>query len=287
MQQTINNMYSDYISGEITREDLEGRIYNYYIFNQEKTCLCHWKRDDYEDYISWFYPRLRKAIDSYHDTGSSFEAFTGRYFLVSSKEYRGRIASNIITEYSAWRALLPDMYVREEPPEYIHNNVEYIINNLIIDKKGRKNTKRLLALILKCYYYVSDNFAEKIAVKLDINKKELLEMLKKIRVIRQKKDDAIYLLKERINTQFIRCLVYEKKLLIVKENTNTFFRLTIKHKKARERLEKMRKRMRSIRTDATNKQVAQIIGTSKGTIDASLHRLKTKWQLMSNKANLN
>ena len=260
MQQTINDMYIGYLSGEITREDLEAMIYNYYIFNQEKTSLCHWKRDDYEDYISWFYPRLQKAIDNYHDTGSSFEAFAGRYFLVSAKEYRGRIAANTLTEYSAWRALLPDMYVREEPPVYIHNNVEYIINNLTIDKSGRKNTRRLLALVLKCYYYISDNFAEKIASKLEINKKDLLEMLKKIRVIRQKKDDDIYLLKERINTQFIRCLIYEKKLSIAKENTNAFIQLTLKRKKARERLERMRKRLKSIRTEATNKQIAQVIG---------------------------
>jgi len=287
MQQTINDMYTGYLSGDITREALEGMIYNFYIYNQEKTCLCHWKRDDYEDYISWFYPRLKKAIDNYHDTGSSFEAFTGRYFLVSSKEYRGRNASNTITEYSAWRALIPDMYAHEEPPVYIHNNVEYIINNLTIDKRGRKNTRRLLALVLKCYYYISDNFAEKIASKLDINKKELLEMLKKLRDIRQKKDDAIYLMKERINTQFIRCLIYEKKMLIVKENTNAFIRLSIKHKKARERLDRMRKRIKSVRTEATNKQIAQIIGISKGTVDASLYRLKTKWQLMSEKANLN
>ena len=287
MQKTINDMYTGYLSGDITRENLEVMIYNYFIYNQEKTCLCHWKRDDYEDYISWFYPRLQKAIDNYHDTGSTFEAFTGRYFLVSSKEYRGRIASNTVTEYSAWRALLPEMYVREEPPVYMHNNVEYIINNLTIDKKGRKNTRRLLALVLKCYYYISDSFAEKIALKLDINKNELLEMLKKIRGIRQKKDEDIYLMKERINTQFIRCLVYEKKLLIVKENTNAHFRLIMKHKKARERLERMRKRIKSIRTEATNKQVAQIIGISKGTVDASLHRLKIKWRQMSEKANLN
>jgi len=281
MQQTINDLYSEYLSGEISREDLEGLIYNYFIFNQEKTCLCHWKRDEYEDFISWFYPRLHKAIDCYHDTGSSFDAFTGRYLLVSSKEYRGRIASNTMTEYSAWMALLPDMYVREEPPVYIHNNVEYIINNLTTDNKGRKNTRRLLALVLKCYYYVSDNFAEKIANKIGVDKKELLEMLKKIRIIRQKKDDEIYLMKERINTQFIRCLIYEKKLLAIKENSNIFYKLTIMHKKARERLDRMRKRIKSIRIEATNKQVAQIIGISKGTVDASLHRLKIKWQMIS------
>jgi len=287
MEQSINDFFSGYLSGELSRNEFEGLIYSYLVCNQDKTCLSHWKRDEYEDYLSWFYPRLHKAIDSYQDVGSSFEAFTARFLLISSKEYRGRMTSNSITEYSAWSAQVPDMYTHEEPPAYIHTSVEHIINNMTIDRNGRKNTRRLLALFLKCYYYISDDFAERVAPSLGLDKKELLEMLKKMREIRQDKDDEIYLKKERINTQFIRCLVYERKLSLLKENAPACNKLKRKRDKARERLEKMRKRMKSTRIEATNKQVAEVIGITKGTVDASLHRLKTRWKKLSNKANLN
>jgi len=291
MQQLIlNDIYSNFLLGYLPRVELEGNIYQYLISNQEKTCLSHWKRDDYNDYLSWFFPRLQKAISSYKDIGASFEAFIARFIHTSSKEYRTKVITNSITEYYAWSAQVPDMYAmyaREEPPVYIPDSVENVITELSIDRSGRKNTRRLLALILKCYNFVSEDFAEKIAPKLGIDKNELLEMLKKIKLIRQKRDDKIYLMKESLNTQFIRCLVYEKRLSLLKENAAAYNKLKIKQKKARERLDKMRKRMASIRIDATNRQIAEIIGTSKGTVDASLHRLRGKWEKMSKKAVLN
>jgi len=287
MEQSINDFYTDYISGDLSRKEFEGLIYNHLVCNQEKTCLSHWKRDEYEDYLSWFYPRLHKAIDTYQDIGSSFEAFTARFLLISSKEYRGRITSNSITEYSAWSAQVHELYVHEEPPVYIHTNVENIFNNISIDRYGKKNTKHLLALILKCYFYISDDFAERIALRFGFDKRELLEKLKKMRRIRQDKDDDLYQKKERVNTQFLRCLVYERKMTFFNENTSAYNKLKQKRDKARERLDNMRRRMKNIRTEATNKQIAEVIGISKGTVDASLHRLKIRWKKMSLKADLN
>jgi hypothetical protein len=287
MQRSLNKLFSDFTSGRISRADFEGSIYNYLVYNQEKTCLSHWERDEYEDYVSWFYPRLQKAIDSYHDIGASFEAFMSRFLLISSREFRVRITTNSVTEYSAWCAQVPELYAREEAPVYSYENAKNVITQLAIDKKGRRNTRRILALIIKCYYYVSEDFAERIAPLIGVNKKELLDMLGKIRKTRQKRDDQIYRMKERIHSQFYRCMIYERKLLIVEENTGLYNKLKLRLVKARQRLERMRKRITKIRTDATNKQVADIIGTSKGTVDASLHKLKLKWKKMSEKSDLN
>jgi len=285
--QSLNKLFSDFTERRINRADFEGSIYNYLVYNQEKTCLSHWERDEYEDYVSWFYPRLQKAIDSYHDIGASFEAFMSRFLLISSKEFRVRTAKNSVTEYSAWCAQVPELYAREEEPVYSYKNAKNVITQLTIDQKGRKNTRRLLALILKCYYYVSEDFAERIAPLIGVDKKELLAMLNKIRETRQKRDDEIYKMKERIYCQFYRCMIYERKLLIVDENTGLYEKLKFRLGKARQRLERMRMRISRIRTDATNKQVAEIIGISKGTVDASLHRLKLKWRKMSEKSDLN
>jgi DNA-binding transcriptional regulator GbsR (MarR family) len=287
MQQTLNNLYSDYLSGKLVRPQFEGLIYNYFVFNQEKTCLSHWKREEYEDYISWFYPRLHKAIDAYRETGASFEAFMAKFLLISSKEYRVRVTSNAVIEYSTWCAQVPDLYVYEEPHVYIHKDVEKTISDLITDKKGRKSTRRMLALILKCYNYISEDFAEKIAPKIGIDAKELLEMLKNIRNIRQKRDDNIFYMKERIYSQFFRCLIYEKKLSLIEENPTVYNKEKLKLERARQRLKSMRERIKNIRTEATNSQVAKIIGISKGTVDASLHQLKNSWKVMAKNMDLN
>ncbi|MDR0464209.1 MAG: hypothetical protein LBG94_03720 [Treponema sp.] len=287
MQKTLNDLYSMFTKGDVKRCEFEGLIYHYYVHNQEKTCICHWKHDEYEDFISWFYPRMKIAVDSYEETGSSFEAFMARYLLISSKEYHVRTTTNNVIEYSAWSARIPEMYAREEPPVYIHRETKEVITKLVIDKKGRKNSRRILALILKCYYYISEDFAEKIAPMIDMESSQLLDMIYRMREKRQKKEDNIFNMNEKIYRQYYRCIIYDKRLTYIKENTATYNKMKIRRQKARLRLEKMRERREKMRTDASNSEIAEIIGITKGTVDASLSRLKTKWKEMAKKADQN
>jgi hypothetical protein len=287
MEQIINELYSDYLTGNLERNNLEGLIYIHLVNNQEKTCLGHWNNNEYEDFISWFYPRLSNSIDSYKETGSSFEAFFNKCLFLSSKEYRVKTITKEVIEYTTWSARFEDMYACEESAVYLHKNTEEIITQFIKDIEGGKHSRRILALILKCYYYISEDYAEQIAPSIGISSKILIEMIKKMQKIRQKKDDCIYNLRERIYCQYYRCIVNEKKLSLQKEHTITYGKLINKIKKAWERLEKMRNRMKNIRTEATNSQVAEVIGISKGTVDSSLHQLKEKWEKMAKKALFN
>jgi len=287
MKQTLNKLFSRYKKDEISRSKLEGLIYSYFLDNQEKTCISHWKRDDYEDFISWFYPRLKIAIDTYAETGSSFEAFIARYLLISSKEYHVKVVTKSVIEYSAWSARVPDMYVYEEAQHYMQKETKQAISNLVIEKKGRKESRRVLALILKCYYFISDDFAEKTAPLIGIEPKELINKLHEIRDIRHKKDDRLFEKKERVYHQFYKCIVYEKQLLLLKENTAAYEKLKKRTERARRKLEKMREQMGKIRIEATNKEIAEVIGVTKGSVDASLCRLKSKWESLSKKADQN
>ncbi|MDR0323299.1 MAG: hypothetical protein LBI12_02490 [Treponema sp.] len=283
----LDELHSNFIKGKIKRADFEGAIYNYYLCNQDKTCLRHWTSDEYEDYISWFYPRFKKAIDSYKEIGSTFGAFLGKYMALSSKEYHVRQKTQRVIEYSAWSARAPDLYTHEESAEYYHEKDENILSKLIDNKSGRKNTRRILALVLKCYYYISADFIERIAPKIGIDSNELKEMLEKICKIRQKKDDAIYRMKERIYCQYYKCFVYEKRLSFIHEDTAAFNKLKLRLEKTRLRLERMRMRLKRIRTEATNQQIAEVLNIKKGTVDASLHKLKAKLDVLAEKSMLN
>ncbi|MCL2266196.1 MAG: hypothetical protein FWC17_01185 [Treponema sp.] len=287
MRKKLNELFINYLNGNLMRAEFESAVYKYLVFNQEKTCISHWKNDEYEDFVSWFYPRLKTVIDSYRDTGSSFEAYLSKYILISSKEYHVKTVTKSVTEYSAWSARVPDMYAYEEAPVYIHKEAEKTISNLIIDKKGRRSSRRILALILKCYYYISEDFAEKIAPVIGMSSRDLLRMINEIQELRREKDDRLYEMKERLYRQFYRCIVYEKRLSIIKENSISHRKLSLRLEKAKKLLESQRYRITKIKTDASNSQIAQVIGISKGTVDASLSRLKAKWESMSEKADLN
>jgi hypothetical protein len=286
-QYSLNELYSKFSAGMIDRITFEGSVYMYFFFNREKTCLSYWINEEYEDYISWFYPRLKKAIDSYKDIGSSFEAYMNKFLMVSSREYRIRKTTKSFIEYSAWGARVPDLYAYEESSDYLNEKKNDVITGLTAVQNQRKNTRQILALVLKCYYYVSDELLDKIASIIKIDKDELRKMIEKMRELRQKKDDAIYLMKERIYCQYYRCIVYEKRLLLVQENSAAYDKMKIRLKKSRLRLEKMRERLSKIRKDATNRQVAEVIGIKKGTVDASLYKLKAKLESMAEKSHFN
>ncbi|WP_461246212.1 hypothetical protein [Treponema sp. R6D11] len=286
-EDTLNKIYSEYLLGNIKRDEFESIIYTYLVNNKKKTCIKHWEQNKYEDFISYFYPNLKKLINSYEDTGASFEAYLYRFILISAKEYNVRLTTKAVTENSTWNARIPDMYAYEEPPIYKINSKNEEITKMITGVKGKRNTRRILALVLKCYYYISDDFADKIAALIGIDAKELIEKLNKLRKIRQKKDDLIYDFKERIYCQFYRCIVYENKLSIIRENTFAYEKMYRRLDRAKQRLENMRKRIKKVRTDATHKQIAEVIGITKGTVDASLYRLKEKWEGMAKKADLN
>jgi DNA-directed RNA polymerase specialized sigma24 family protein len=274
-QKSLNYFYSQYSKGKLERSKLEGLIYIHLIENQGRTRLYMWNRVEYEDFISWFFPRMQKSIDTYCKTASAFESFIYTILHVSAREFRVRSVTNSVTEYSAWSARIPDYYAHEDLPAYLTEKVQ---SSLSFENCKRKNVKQLTVLILKCYYYVSEDFLDRLLPETGIDRKKIMEMIEKIRILRAKHDDAIYHFKERIHCQYYRCIVYEKRLSYLSENMSAYAKLKIKLEKARERLDKMRKRIASIRTSATNKQIAEVIGISKGAVDSHLFTLKNKWE---------
>jgi hypothetical protein len=283
-EHTLNDLFSMFIERKINRGKFEGMIFIYLLNNQAKFISKNWRQDEYEEFVSWFYPRLTKAIDSYKETGASFEAFLSNIFRTGAREYRMRITINEVTEQSAWNAQIPEFFAREETPGYFPDKPDNEISRLLFQINGRKNPKQLLALILKCYYYISDEFIDKIAVHTELNKKILKEMIEKLRTIREKREDIIYLMKERIYGQFYRCIAYEHRLSYITENTAIWFRLKRRLEKARCRLEKMRGRLLKIKTYPSNREIAGVIGITKGSVDASLHKLKTKINTLTDNA---
>jgi DNA-directed RNA polymerase specialized sigma24 family protein len=266
----------------LTPSEFEGLVYNYLVKNQEKTGLSHWKEDEYEEFISWFYVRLHTAISVYKETGASFDSFISTVLRKSAKEYRTRTKTRSITEYSAWSIQVPELYAREEIPSYSYEMQKNSLSMLFKKNMRRKNPKQLLMLILKCYYHVSDDFLERVACHTGVNKKELKALVEKLRKKRSKREDHIYRMKERVYCQFYRCIVYEKRLRYLNDNSIAHLRLKAKLEKARQRLEKMRERISKIRTDATNREVAEVVGISKGAVDSGLHNLKTKLDVLLN-----
>lgn len=311
---SLNELYARYTGGLLGKKKFEGIIFRTILADRRHFNLHRWREDDCGDFVSWLYPRLSKAIDSYRYTGASFETYLGAVVRLSAREYRSRMTDKRIAEYASWTARFPAEYVSQIEPEYFeYESVSAPETPRPMDaarpgkpaaekpagdqirpagasaarSRWRKNPRQILFLILKCYCYVSDDFLDRIAPIAGIEKEYLKKMVDQMRTMRLKRDEELRWLRERIYCQFYRCIVYEKRLAAMPENSAISARMQSQLQRARQRLEAMRKRLAGIRPDATNRQIAELIGIAKGTVDASLHSLKARWNNGPNTSILN
>jgi hypothetical protein len=264
----LSKLLNRYSLGFISRKELEGRIFKFIMDNSQEFRPYRWDNEAYMDFVCAFYPRISRAIDHYRDTGSSFDAYIGSLVRWGIRETRSRETDRHIMEYACWEAkALDEAAVHEEEEMYIEPEPAF-------DKVS--NPRQVLILLLKSYRYMSPDFLERISPALNIEKEKLGELIDGLREIRLQREEDIREMQERIYTQFYRCMVVEKKLRNTAPNSGLHEKLLIRLSRGRKRLQSMRERLAGMKTGASNRQVAQVLASAKGTIDAHLFTVKGK-----------
>jgi RNA polymerase sigma factor (sigma-70 family) len=276
---SLNDLYMKYSQGLLKKKEFEGLLFKAILDNLQYFNLYQWKKDDCMDYLSWLYPRLSRAVDTYKNNGATFESYVGTLIRWSAREYRSRRENQITAEQMVWMAKFSDTHVNEEEPDYFLPNGDTGSQGKEI--KPVKNPRQVLMLILKCYHYCSDDFLNRLAPSIGIEKNKLKQMVDSLRRQRIRHDETHRLMRERIHSQYYRCVVYEKRLGALSENSVMYSKTKIQLQKARQRLDAMRKRLAKLRMEATNLQIAKILGIKKGTVDSNLHALRTRLQSAS------
>ncbi|MDR1238944.1 MAG: hypothetical protein LBK27_02420 [Treponema sp.] len=269
MQELVapNDLFKQYAWGNLERKKFEGLLFQYILENNWRFNLGNWERDDYADYLGWFYPRMRRAIDSYRDAGASFETYIGAIMRWSAREYRFRLSDKYLTEHTTWSLKTVDMMLHENEPDYIGPEEQ---------ADPPFSPRQMLILILKSYYFVSDDFVDRMAPVIKIHKEKLHDLLAKIRELRAERDAEIHILRERCHCQFYRCMTYERRMRAVQEHSAFHTLMKSRLERARQRLTAIRQRLARTRLEATNVQVAQVLGIPKGTVDSTMFLLKNR-----------
>jgi hypothetical protein len=262
---SLNDLFRDYSGGILDRKQFEGLLFQYVMENHHRFQMYIRNQDDYNEFLSWLYPRMRRAIDSYRETGASFETYIGALMRWGVKEYHARRTHRHITEHSTWKLRTSELVVRDYEPEYLGT---YSPPKII------RNPRQILFLLLKSYYFVSDDFIARAAPQVGMKQEKLLALVTKMRNLRARRDQEIRLLQERSYCQFYRCMAYERRLKAVTEDSACHKLLEIRLERARKRLVSIRRRLARTRREASNAQISEILGVPKGTIDSSFFALK-------------
>ncbi|MDR1388542.1 MAG: hypothetical protein LBJ31_01005 [Treponema sp.] len=263
-ERDLDKLLKAYRLGMISQKDLEERIYvgirekgDYFHLN-----LLHGEMRS--DYIHWLYPRLKNAIERYRDVGSTFDAYIAALVRFTIREYTSRIKKHRIMENSWWRCNAEHYFVKEEEEEY--------------DEKppSIRNKRQVLILILKSYQYLSDHHLEKYAKALKMSKEKLEKMISSLRGKKLRQEEAFRKLCETMHSQYYRCIGFERRLAAFDAGSEAWHKTEKSLALARRRLLSIRRRVRVMRTEATNREIADIMGISKGTVDSCLFAAKQK-----------
>jgi hypothetical protein len=198
----LDKLYKDYKAGVLEKQKFEGQIFQSILKRPKSFGICYKDRDDCIDYLSWLYPRLTRAVDRYQNTGSSFDAFMGMMVRLAFKEYRGRKAEHDLTEKACWSEKVYEVAEPAEPSFYEGEHEKVPIGN----------PRQVLILLLKSYYFVSDDFMHRVSMSIDMDPVVVGQLIERLRIMRSTQEDEIRHLRENIQTQYYRCISLEKKL---------------------------------------------------------------------------
>jgi len=263
----LSDLYQNYRDGGLLKKEFEGKIYQYLLVNNERYNAFYGNQDHWEEFLSWLFPRLSRAIDLYRDMGSSFDAYINSLVNCTAREYRCREADHHITEYVCWRAKAEEMMSLENEPEYLEERKEVSVPKDI-------SSRQLLLLLLKSYYFASEELIKKVSQTIGMETGAVMELINEIKKRRSGKEAEIVVLRERLQCQYYRCLAYEKRMSNAQPGTGYYERMKDRFERAKTRFKAMKRRLGRIRLAASNRVIAEVMGIPKGTVDSGLYAIK-------------
>jgi len=269
----LSDLYQDYAMRKLPKKDFEGKIFFYLLENQERFRIFNGNRDRWNEYLSWLYPRLARAIDLYRDVGSSFDAYITSLVHSTAKEYRRRETDHYVIEYTCWQARAEEMLLLESEPDY---SAECDEEKKALTLPKDINPRQILLLLLKSYFLVSDEFVKQVAQSINMDYRVIQNMIDELRKRRAEKEAEILDLRERLYCQHYRCLTYQKRMTFAQHGTDYYEKLRCRFERARKRFFGMKKRLGGMRIVASNRMIAEVMGIPRGTVDSGLFAIRNR-----------
>ncbi|MDR0409003.1 MAG: hypothetical protein LBH18_01195 [Spirochaetaceae bacterium] len=273
IENPLSFLYEEYRDGNLTSRDLEARIFRHIMESCDDEYGLYFRcRSDRIDFLCWFYPRMRGIIERYNQNYSSFDAYVASTLYYSYRSYKERRKRHAAAENACWKASNSGSLVCEsETPEAMCEESETPSGNYKI-----KSPKYVLLILLKSYYYVSDALINKAASALNMTPEDLGKMVDTLHELQIEKIERRRRLVSASHCLYNRCLNYERQLASKIENVQVCNSLVQRLERSRRRLTNMRERLKYTRIEATNSDLAKLLGVPKGTIDSRLATIKSK-----------
>ncbi|MDR1787436.1 MAG: hypothetical protein LBR16_03185 [Treponema sp.] len=257
------------------REELEARIFRFLLDHAHYFQVTKFVKGRWTEFVSWAYPRLSRWIDRYRELGLGFGQCLFPVIRNLAWEFGQREHFHRITERACWEARAEDMAVYSAEAEYGEAGEGSEDETLPADIEY----KHVLVLLLKSYQLVSDRFLDRIAGALRIKRERLDGLIAEMKDLRRRNDEYTRILREAIRLQYHRCLAFQKHLEDALPDSVMREKWKARCKRASNHLEMMQKRLAQRMHSPANREVAQVLGLSKTTVDSIIQTLRKKWRV--------
>jgi hypothetical protein len=195
----------------------------------------------------------------------------------SARDYRRKEIEHRLIERVYWEAAAEDLSVHSAEPAYLEEREaggEREAREFPVLGETVSNPKQVLILLLKSYNMLSDEFVLRAAPLLGIGGEELLHLVDELRSMRIEQDSHIRNFRERIYCQYYRCKTFMRRYHAAPEGSNRKALLQRRLERAEKRLKNMKDYYKTLKTGASNRQIAKLLGVPKGTVDSNLSAIK-------------
>jgi len=255
----------------------------------------HWDDDDSADFFCDFYPKIEGLIDRFTYQGKPFEAY-----LASSVRWQLKtFAKKRVMQHAESRAICDESgfwYVHDAEAEYrrpdgracnptidehADDRFTEVARVLKIEQEGKIGdpawSRRLLYLLLRNVVYIDDSLIEHCARISGYDPDFILGRAAELKERLAGKQHRYRMLLEKRNTLHIRLLQLGSLL----SNETDGERLSNYEKQitsVKARIAKLSADIKSSPLLATHKDIAEVLGTAKGSVDSGLYYLRKAFE---------
>jgi RNA polymerase sigma factor (sigma-70 family) len=234
-----------------------------------------WDEDSCGDFYLFFQPRLTRLLQRFRDQGKPFETYLCSVLSWQLKNFaRDRRKSE-----RGWSVSLRLVPVEDEAEERdeadacpLPDPMDPRLRMILGQKSDRRN---FLLLCLKCVRVLSSGRIAGLSGLTGVPEQDLCGLVSELRARIAKKERRLECFRERRNRAFALCRLLETEL---SEETDPARRetLRVRLEKARGRMNAAMRRMSKVMLNPTNREIAEVLGMPKGTVDSGLFWLKRK-----------
>ena len=274
----MTDMVISYQQGKVPYEAISGYICLFVYDFPRRTK--HWDQDRCSDFFVFVHPRLRKMADSFVFFGSPFEAYLTKTLKHQMNSFLKKMQEKELKE-SLFCRMCASGSLEDEGSFYkIYDTFNYEIREPDPTYRSRiaenRMRKRLLFIALSNPYSLDDNLIARVSevtgYSADCISRACLAVKEKI----QEKRDALQHMKERRNGCYFQILVIQSRIM---NETDPERRIWLEEEihRLRLRIERVSKKIKAKASClVSHKDLAQVLGIPKGTIDYSIFAIRRK-----------